>query len=77
MQGSIRVRGDDFNYDFFNKLKTLIEGKDVIINIEVDEPMDDTSYLMDSAENLKQLMDSIERINKKENLVTVSMETLL
>jgi len=74
MQASIRVSGDDFTYDLFNKLKTLVEGKNVLIKIEVDETHDETDYLMSSPENHKNLIEAIERIQSNHNLVSVSMD---
>ena len=76
MQASIRVRGDDFTYDLFNKLKTLVEGKDVIIKIEVEEGMNDTDYLMRSPENHRQLIEAIDRLKNNEGIVTVPMENI-
>lgn len=74
MQASIRVSGEDFTYDLFNKLKTLVDGKNVLIKIEVDESYDESDYLMSSHENHKNLIEAIERIQTKENLVTVSID---
>ncbi len=77
MQASIRVSGEDFTYDLFNKLKTLVDCKNFLIKIEVDESHDETEYLMSSDENHKNLIEAIERIQTKENLVTVSMDNIL
>ena len=63
---------DVFTYDLFNKLKTLVEGKDEVIKIEVEEGIDETDYLMNSSENHKQLTEAIEKIKKSEGIYKCS-----
>ncbi len=84
MEATIKLRDEDFTLEFFNKLKEFVKGKEVVISVKENDATqinnllngDDTEYLKSSTENDKQLLAAINRIENKENLVTIAMEDL-
>ena len=78
MYTTYRIHADELNGQFLKALKALFKNKQLEITVceasEVEE--DETAYLMSTPANHEHLMRAIANINKRENLVSVSLDDL-
>jgi antitoxin YefM len=73
MVTTYRLRASDLDQNFVDALKTLFKDKEIeIIVNEVDE----TAYLFRSEANKARLLQAVENINNRENLVNVDLDTI-
>ncbi len=71
-------RGDsnELSGDFLERVKAMFKGKRIEIVVTEAEEMDETDYLMSNPANRKHLMDATERVNRREGLVEVDIDSL-
>lgn len=68
-----RLRADELDEDFITSLRVLFRGKEVEITVaEVDE----TSYLLRSDANRRHLLQAVDNIEHRRNLVEVTEDML-
>ena len=73
MQTIYRLKASELDNNFLEGLKTTFGDKEIeIIVYEVNE----TDYLLKSDANKARLLQAIENVNNKNNLVEVSLENL-
>ncbi len=73
MRTVYRLNASELDQRFINSLKATFPDKEIeILVYEVDE----TSYLMASEANRKKLINAVENIKNKSNLVEVDIENL-
>jgi antitoxin YefM len=69
-----RLNANELNTQFIEALKVMFQDKEIEITVsEVDE----TAYLLQSAANRQRLLQAVENIAAQQNLVEVSLDTLL
>ncbi|QTA83271.1 Uncharacterized protein dnl_56670 [Desulfonema limicola] len=73
-----RIDANSLDKRFIDAVKAMFRDKEIEIAVcEVtDNEEDETAYLLKSPANRKRLLDSIENINKNQNIVTVNMDQL-
>ena len=73
-----RIDANSLDKRFLDAVKAMFRDKEIEIAVcEVpDSEEDETAYLLKSPANRKHLLESIENINKNENIVTVNMDQL-
>jgi len=65
-----RLKANELNNQFIEVLKTLFKDKEIEIAVyEVDE----TEYLTKSEANKKRLLEAVENVKNKKNLVEIKM----
>lgn len=74
MVSTYRVNIDELTPDFIEGIKKVYQHQEVEIIIR--EVEDETEYLMKSPENHRRLLESIENIKQRKNLVTMKLEDL-
>ena len=68
-----RLNADELDYHFIEALQTLFKDKEIEITVsEVDE----TAYLLRSEPNRIRLLQAVQNINHRQNLVEVPLEML-
>lgn len=79
MNTIFQINSDELDNRFIESIKALFKNKKLIISVS--EDIDETSYLMQSKNNAKRILDALEEANQNQNLVTVSsieeLETLV
>ena len=74
MYSNYKMNINELNEEFLISLKTLFKDKN--IEIIVHEIEDETEYLLRSENNRKHLLDSINNIKNKKDLVSLEIEDL-
>ena len=70
MYSIYRLKANELNNQFIEVLKTLFKDKEIEIAVyEVDE----TEYLTKSEANKKRLLEAVENVKNKKNLVEIKM----
>ncbi|MTF37968.1 hypothetical protein VKI21_11285 [Cyanobacterium aponinum UTEX 3222] len=73
MQSIYRLKANELNDSFLEGLKTTFKDKDIeIIVSEVDE----TEYLFRSEANKERLLQAVENVKQRKNLVEVNLDDL-
>ena len=73
MYSIYRLKANKLDIKFIEGLKKIFKGKDLeIVIYDVDE----TEYLTQSPENKKRLLEAIDNVNKRKNLVSINIEDL-
>jgi antitoxin YefM len=75
MHTTYELNTDDLSIEFIDSLKALFPHKTIEISVCESEP-DETEYLLSNPANRKRLLEAIENVSKRENLVTVSIDEL-
>ena len=73
MQTSCRLNASDLNQQFLDALKTLFKDKEIEIVVT---DIDETAYLLKSTANQQRLLNAIENVDNRQNLVEVNLEEL-
>ena len=78
MYSTYRLKVEDLNADFLESLKILFKHKTVEIAVcEADEAEEDeTTYLLQNPANRKRLLEAIENVVQKRNIVTIDLDNL-
>jgi len=66
MQASFVLESDELDYNFIDKLKVLFQNKRIELTVS---ESDDTEYLLESDTNKDILVNSIENIEKNQNII--------
>ena len=74
MQTVYQIKGDELNIKLIKSIKELFGNKE--LRITVNDSLDETEYLLSSPQNTKRLLQSIENLNKKENVIELTFEQL-
>ena len=73
-----RIKANELDSRFIRALKMLFKNKEIEIAVcevsEIEE--DETEYLLKSPVNRKRLLQAIENVSNKRNLVTVNVDEL-
>jgi hypothetical protein len=76
MQVAYNLNANELDMNFLESIKKLFQNKKLHINIMLDEDRNDTDYLLSSKANANRLMESINNIENRENLVHKNIEDL-
>ena len=78
MYSTYRLKAADLNADFLESLKLLFKNKTIEIAVcEADEAeTDETAYLLQNPANRKRLLEAIENVAQKRDMVTIDLDTL-
>ena len=76
MNATFNLNANELDENFLESIKKLFKNKKILINIEIDEVEDETSYLLSNENNAKRLLDSINNIEQKKNLIYKNIEEL-
>ena len=78
MYSTYRLKVEDLNADFLESLKILFKHKTVEIAVcEANEAEEDeTTYLLQNPANRKRLLEAIENVVQKRNIVTIELDNL-
>lgn len=74
MYATYTLTKDEFNYEFLDNLKKMLNGSQIHLSVEC---YDETEYLMRSPKNHEHLMRAIRNANNNENLIEVPFEDIL
>jgi len=74
MELTYRLNENELNDDFIKTIKRLYKGKNIEVTIQVQE--DETSYLMKSEANRKQLLSAVKDVEKRKGLQELDVEKL-
>lgn len=73
MQSSYRLNASDLDEQFLDALKLLFKDQEIEIVVTA---IDETDYLMKSDSNRQRLLQSVQNIENRENLVEVRLQEL-
>ena len=78
MYSTYRLKVEDLNTDFLESLKLLFKNKTIEIAVcEADQAeTDETAYLLHNPANRKRLLEAIENVAQKRDMVTIDLDTL-
>lgn len=71
MHTTYNLNVNELNGDFIKSLQLLFKDKDIQITVN---DFDETEYLLSSPENKKRLLEALDNVNNKRNLVEVDSE---
>jgi antitoxin YefM len=71
MQTSYRLNAKDLDQNFLQALKTLFQDKEIEIIVN---DVDETAYLSKSEANRERLLQAIENVENRNNLIAVDLE---
>ncbi len=75
MDTLVRIDADELNSSLIDFIKSSFKGKRIAVHIYEDE-MDETEYLLSDPEHKKKLLQTIEEVEKGNNMVTYTMEDI-
>jgi hypothetical protein len=76
MTTTFRINANDLDQDFFDRLKAMFKGKEIEIIVHETPEMDETAYLLSVPANRKHILDAHARVERREGLVEVDVESL-
>lgn len=76
MTTTFRAHISEIDQDFLQRLKAMFKGKEIEIIVHETQDMDETSYLLSDPENRKHLLASHARVESREGLVEVDINSL-
>lgn len=66
----------ELNGEFLDRIKAMFKGKRIELVVTESDEMDETEYLLSDPANRKHLMDARSRVERREGLVEVDIDTL-
>ena len=76
MTTTFRVHSSELDQDFFERLKAMFKGKEIEIIVHETGEMDETDYLLSDPANRKHILDAHARVERREGLVEVDIDSL-
>jgi antitoxin YefM len=71
MYTTYHLNVNELNNNFIKSIKQLFKDKDIEITVS---DFDETEYLLSSPENKKRLLESLDNVNNRRNLIEVDSE---
>lgn len=73
MQSIYRLKANELNDNFLEGLKTTFKDKDIEIIVS---ELDETEYLFRSEANKEKLLQAVENVKQRKNLIEVNLDDL-
>jgi antitoxin YefM len=77
MTTTFRANANELDQDFFERLKAMFKGKEIEIIVHEAGEMDETDYLLSDPANRKHILDAHSRVERREGLVEIDIDSLL
>ena len=76
MNATFNLNANELDENFLESIKKLFKNKKISINIEIAEIEDETTYLLSNEKNAKRVLNAINNIEQKKNLIYKNLEEL-